>query len=104
MTKLSIDDLDDIVRIASIANKPDENLSPDDLTEIDGGMAAMTTAARVMVNAVSKLLQGKSYCITTTNPETWTIVHLVAQHIGASVDECNADGWLQLTIKPPLRQ
>lgn len=88
-------DYNEIVRLAALFRKVE--LDPDAfdaMDEIDKWMdeaAKIDVYAPMMVMAASKLMGGKPYSISSDNPKAISNMRLLAQHIGASVEETKGD-------------
>jgi hypothetical protein len=65
----------------------------------------MSTLDFVTAHITSKLMDGKSFSITTDNPDTISRMRTLAQDLGAPITEFRErDGLTQIVIAPPTTQ
>jgi hypothetical protein len=96
---------DEIVRLAALMCKA--NLSDEEMSEYDRGLAQLNGDDFALVHIVGKLLEGKPYGVSIDNPKSVLDRRhrALAQHVGASVEEIEqGDGLTRIVYRPPSRQ
>jgi len=102
-------DFDNVVRLAELIDRVDKSELPEDVQELERGLAKLNPTYLHALVMVSKAIhEGKGYHITTDNPETVRAVLAFAAHLGAKVEINEAlkadDGTTRILLHPPTKQ
>ena len=85
-------DIEEILALAALQRKIDldsldDHVSPSDIDGFKKGLDRLDANGFVLLNVARKILEGKSYSITSDNPETISRCRSLAENMGASVNE-----------------
>jgi hypothetical protein len=83
---------EEIVSLAALQRKIDldsldDHVSPSDIAGFKEGLGRLDATGFVLLNVAEKILEGKSYSITSDNPETISRCRSLVKHMGAFVKE-----------------
>jgi hypothetical protein len=81
-------DFDELVRLAALDDRPDDDATYSELGSRDLMLLIMG----------SKLLEGKPFGVTTDDPESWRRSIAFARHIGATVEMIQPGGLMKAII------
>jgi len=92
---------DTIVQLAALQLKIDRgNPSTDDVHKFEQGLAGLSGGDFMVMNLAVRLLEGKNYCVATDNADTAKRCKLLADHMGASVQEVRGSGLTKILFSP----
>jgi hypothetical protein len=83
---------EEIVSLAALQRKIQvdsfgDHVSPSDIDDFKDGLNRLDITGFVLLGLAGKLLEGKSYSISSDNPETISRCKSLAEYMGASVNE-----------------
>lgn len=90
----------EIIRLAALASKPNPSLA--ELKELDAGLFRLGQSASRLVTMARKLMKGKAFRVSSTNPKTLRQYRELGKALGAQIDVIEHDNWpIELHFLPP---